>query len=187
MAERLKVDVEPTDDYSGFLESIKRNMDPTSNTVLVVDDERSIRMKVARDVKDFDANMVVYEAANGAEALEKLKLIRTKYLRDPLLIVLDLNMPVMDGWEVIKTLKKEYETAGKDQGVPIMVLSSTSGEKGSFFAKHSVHDGKSGYNPLVCVAKEMCVDKSHYDAAGDKGLMTWLKFFVKRSGSGAGI
>ena len=137
-------------------------------------------MKVARDVHAFDSSIVVYEAAHGAQALETLKVIRAKYRRDPLFIVLDLNMPVMDGWEVIKALRKEYESQGKEQGVPILVLSSTSGEKGGFFGKHSVHDGKTGYSPLVCVAKEMCVDKSHYDAAGDKGLMTWLKFFMKQ-------
>jgi CheY-like chemotaxis protein len=180
MTERQTVDLEPADNYSDFLEAIKRNLDPTSNTVLLVDDEKTIRMKVARDVRAFDPGMVVYEAANGSEAMEKLKVIRAKYLRDPLLIVLDLNMPVMDGWEVIKILKKEYEAAGKAQGIPILVLSSTSGEKGGLFMKQSVHDGKSGYTPLVSVAKEMCTNKSHYDAAGEKGLMTWLKFFVKR-------
>jgi CheY-like chemotaxis protein len=131
-------------------------------------------------VRAFDPTIVVFESANGAEALEKLKVIRAKYFRDPLLIVLDLNMPVMDGWAVIRTLKKEYEDSGKKQGIPILVLSSTSGEKGGFFTKQSVHEGKSGYTPLVSVAKEMCVDKAHYDASGEKGLVTWLKFFVKR-------
>ena len=180
MTKTQQIDLEPTDNYAEFLETIKRNMDPTSNTVLLVDDEKAIRMKVARDVKAFDPNMVIYEAGNGAEALEKLKIIRTKYLRDPLLIVLDLNMPVMDGWEVVKALKKEYEAAGKAQGIPILVLSSTSGERGGIFTKHSVHDGKSGYAPLVSVAKERCADASHYDAAGEKGLMTWLRFFVQK-------
>ncbi|MBI3987512.1 MAG: hypothetical protein HY343_11360, partial [Lentisphaerae bacterium] len=68
---------------------------------------------------------------------------------------------------------------GKTQGIPILVLSSTSGEKDGFFSKQSVHDGKAGYTPMVAVAKEMCADKSRYDAAGEKGLMTWLKFFMR--------
>lgn len=164
--------------YKELLESIKRNMDPGSNTVLIVDDERGIRMKVARDVRSFDPTIVVFEAANGQEALKKLEEIRKKYYRDPLFIVLDLNMPVMDGWDVIKHLKKEYEDHGKASGIPVIILSSTSGEKG-LFLKSSVHDGKSGYTPLVSVAKEMCADKSHYDAVGEKGLMAWLEYFVK--------
>jgi len=101
------------DDYLQLLESVKRHMDPASDTVLLVDDEKGIRMKVAREVKAFAPSVVVFEATNGAEALETLNLIRTKYERDPLLIVLDLHMPVMDGWEVIKRLKRNMRAEGK--------------------------------------------------------------------------
>lgn len=165
--------------YKEFLGIIKRNMDPGSNTVLLVDDERAIRAKVARDVSSCDSSLVIFQAGNGKEALQRLAEIRSKYYRDPLFIVLDLNMPVMDGWETITALKKEYETAGKPQGIPIVVLSSTSGEKGALFLKKSVHDGKSGYTPLVCVAKEACVEKGRYDASGERGLMAWLKYFTE--------
>ncbi|MCX6984911.1 MAG: hypothetical protein NT118_09215, partial [Lentisphaerae bacterium] len=75
--------------------------------------------------------------------------------------------------------KKEYEEAGKSAGIPIVVLSSTSGEKGVLFMKKSVHDGKSGYTPLATVAKESCVDKHQYDTDAKKGLDSWLKFFVR--------
>ena len=169
------------DDYLQLLESIKRHMDPTRNTVLLVDDEKGIRKKVAREVEAFDPSIVIFEATNGAEALETINLIRTKYVRDPLLIVLDLNMPVMDGWEVIKRLKKEYESKGKDDGIPIVALSSTSGEKSGLLSKKSVHEGKSGYTPLVSIAKETCIEKSHYDAVGEKGLLAWLNFFLKEA------
>jgi CheY-like chemotaxis protein len=153
-------------------------MNPARNTVLIVDDEKGIRMKIAREVKAFDPSMVIFEATNGAEALETLDFIRTTYVLDPLLIVLDLNMPVMDGWEVINRLKKEYENKGKNAGIPILVLSSTSGEKNILFSKNSVHKGKSGYTPLVSIAKETCIYKSHYDAVGEKGLLAWLDFFM---------
>lgn len=167
--------------YVELLETIKRNLDPRSNTVLLVDDERGIRMKVARDVKSFDPGIVVVEAANGKEALEKLAHIRKTHVRDPLFIVLDLNMPIMDGWEVIAHLKEEYESKGKAAGIPIIVLSSTSGEKNvAFILKKSVHDSKSGYVPLVTVAKETCVDKRHYDASGETGLISWLHYFVRK-------
>jgi CheY-like chemotaxis protein len=167
--------------YLQLLESIKRNMDPASNTVLLVDDDKGIRMKVAREVKTFDPSIVIFEASNGAEALETINIIRNKYVRDPLLIVLDLNMPVMDGWEVIKRLKKEYESKGKEAGIPIVALSSTSGEKNCLLSKKSIHEGKSGYTPLVSVAKETCTEKSNYDAVGEKGLLAWLEFFINEA------
>lgn len=168
-----------SESYSELLESIKRNMNPESNTVLLIDDERGIRKKVARDVHQFDPDIVIFEAGNGQEGLTRLAEIRDKYYRDPLFIVLDLNMPIMDGWEFIRVLKAEYEAKGRISGIPIIVLSSTSGEKGHLFTKKTIHDGKSGYTPLVGVAKEACVDRSHYDAAGEKGLMAWLKYFTR--------
>ena len=167
------------EEYSNLLDSIKRRMDPESNTVLIVDDERAIRRRVARDITKNDSKMVVVEAANGQEALDKLREIRENYSRDPILMVIDLNMPVMDGWELIRHLKKDYESRGESQGIPIIVLSSTAGEKGFAMFKKSVHGGKSGYSPLVNVAKETCIDPTRYDAKGEKGLVAWLKYFMR--------
>jgi CheY-like chemotaxis protein len=165
--------------YTQLLDSIKRRMDPTSNTVIIVDDERAIRRRVARDIQKNDQNIVILEAGNGQEALDKLEEVRQTYRRDPLLMVVDLNMPVMDGWTLIATLKKDYEGRGETQGIPIIVLSSTAGEKGFVFKK-SVHHGKTGYAPLVSIAKETCIDPTKYDASGEKGLMAWLKYFMGR-------
>jgi len=175
--ERVEINTGGTT-YSQLLKYINDNMNPDNNAVLLVDDEKGIRKKVARDVKMFAANVQVYEAGNGMEGLEKVKEIRKTHHRDPLLIVLDLNMPIMDGWAFIEEMKKEYEEKGKAYGTPIIVLSSTSGETGMIFKK-SVHNGKSGYVPLVTVAKESCVDNSRYDASGEKGLDAWLKHFMK--------
>ncbi len=165
--------------YTQLLDSIKRRMDPTSNTVIIVDDERAIRRRVARDIQRNDPNVVIFEAGNGQEALDRLEEVRQTYRRDPLLMVVDLNMPVMDGWELIATLKKDYESRGESQGIPIIVLSSTAGEKGFVFKK-SVHHGKTGYAPLVSIAKETCIDPTKYDASGEKGLMAWLRYFMGR-------
>jgi CheY-like chemotaxis protein len=166
--------------YSTFLKAVRNNLDPNSNTVLLIDDERGIRRKVARDVRTFDDNMVIVEASNGKEGLETLADIRKTHTKDPLFIVLDLNMPVMDGWTFLEHLKKEYQAEGKASGIPVLILSSTSGEKGILFTKKSVHNTEDGYTPLVTIAKEVCIDGSQYDASGEKGLMAWLKHFTKQ-------
>jgi len=167
--------------YHDLLASIQKRIDPKSNTVLVVDDERAIRRRVARDLSQNAPNLVVVEAGNGREGLDKLEEIRTTHHRDPLFIVLDLNMPIMTGWEVIEALKKDYEAKGQTQGIPIIVLSSTTGESGVLFFRKSVHSGKSGYSPLVSVAKEACIDPTKYDAVGEKGLMAWMRHFLRYS------
>ena len=179
MQERIEVD-ESGEDYSDLLESIRQNMDPDNNTALLIDDERGIRKMVARNLKNFAPNLQIYEASNGKEGLETLAKIRSKYNNDPLLIVLDLNMPIMNGWDFIVEMKKDYEDAGKISGIPIIVLSSTSGEKGALFMKKSVHGGKSGYTPIATVAKESCIDSSKYDTDEDRGLDRWLKHFLSK-------
>lgn len=164
--------------YNNVLASIKENMDPDNNTALLIDDERGIRKMVARSLKNFAPNLAIFEAGNGKEGLDMLAKIRQTHNRDPLLIVLDLNMPIMNGWEFIEEMKKELKESGKPFGIPIIVLSSTSGEKGALFMKKSVHGGKTGYEPLATVAKESCVDKSRYNTDEEKGLEKWLKYFL---------
>lgn len=179
MPEQERFEIEETgESYNSVLESIKKNMDPDNNTALLIDDERGIRKMVARSLKNFAPNLVIFEAANGKEGLNVLAKIRRTHKRDPLLIVLDLNMPIMNGWDFIEEMKKELKESGKPFGIPIIVLSSTSGEKGALFMKKSVHGGKAGYEPLATVAKESCVDKSKYNTDEEKGLEKWLKYFL---------
>lgn len=70
-------------------------------TCLVVDDSRMIRRVAARIVKDlgFDTE----EAENGQEALDKCR------LEMPDIILLDWEMPVMDGFAFLKALRKETD------------------------------------------------------------------------------
>jgi len=164
--------------YSSFLKSIDANMNPENNTALLIDDEKGIRKMVARNLRTFAPNIQIYEASNGKEGLETLERIRRTHTNDPLLIVLDLNMPVMNGWDFITQMRHDYEKAGETEGIPIVVLSSTDGEKG-FFTRKSVHYGKNDYKPLVTVAKESCLDRSHYSATGEKGLKAWFQYFLK--------
>jgi len=166
-------------EYSSVLESIERRMDPTSNTILIVDDEPGIRKFVSRSIRRANRGIVVFEAENGQEGLAMLAEIREKYEKDPALIVTDLHMPVMDGWQFIEALHKDYLARGQQQGIPLIVLSSTSGEKGIAFFKKSIHGRKSKYEPMVAIAKEACTDASRYTARGEKGLMAWIKQFSR--------
>lgn len=83
-----------------------------SPVVLVVDDDPDILEALAEilEVEGFE----IRRARNGQEALEKL------YSPAPQLILLDLMMPVMDGWEFAHRLHQR-----KDVGnVPVIVLSA---------------------------------------------------------------
>ncbi len=174
--ERLHVDWSTNRSY---VKSSRKEIDINARTVLVVDDQRSVRRSVSRLIRACEPKIVIFEAGHGAEAMKRLSEIRARYVNDPSLIVLDLDMPVMDGWDVISHLKQEYEAGGRDSGIPIVVLSATSGDKGIPLFRKSVHTDASLYVPMVTVSKDSCMKKQRYDAAGEEELATWIRHFVR--------
>jgi len=72
-------------------------MTPERRRVLVVDDEVDIRELIVLLLAG--AGYAVEVASNGVEALEKVQKER------PDLIVLDIMMPVLDGWGVLERLR----------------------------------------------------------------------------------
>ena len=80
--------------------------------ILMVDDEERMR----KLVKDFLTNkgFSVVEAGDGEEALEIFFA-----QKDIALILLDVMMPKMDGWEVLKTIRKYSK-------VPVIMLTARS-------------------------------------------------------------
>ena len=83
--------------------------------ILVVDDE--VRMR--KLVRDFLAKkgFEVIEAGDGAEALDQFFSVR-----DIALVILDVMMPKMDGWEVCREIRKESK-------VPIIMLTARGDER----------------------------------------------------------
>jgi len=81
-----------------------------NRTILLVDDE----IEVCRIIRDYleKNNFKVHEAHNGAEALMAIKGLK------PSLIILDVIMPVMGGFELLEKLKSDESYAN----VPVIML-----------------------------------------------------------------
>ena len=79
--------------------------------ILIVDDDADFRsgIRIALEMKGYQVD----ESANGQEALEKLS------EKPPLLVLLDLQMPVMNGRELLQRLRSAPET--KD--IPVVIIS----------------------------------------------------------------
>jgi len=80
--------------------------------ILVVDDEEHIVM-ILKDSLEFSGFQVV-TALDGQEALDMVK------KESPDLIVLDIGMPRLDGWEVCRRLKSDENT----RSIPIIILTA---------------------------------------------------------------
>jgi len=85
----------------------------TALTVLVVDDDPGIREPLAELLSD--EGYAIRTAQNGAEALE---IMREK--PGPHVVVLDLMMPVMSGWEVLEEVERDRSL----RALPILVISA---------------------------------------------------------------
>ena len=82
-----------------------------ASNILIVDDDDSIRSLLQQELGD--AGYSIEEASNGKEALEKVRINR------PDLIILDIMMPEMNGFDVAAILKNDPNT----MDIPIIVLS----------------------------------------------------------------
>lgn len=87
---------------------------PQCDCVLIIEDDHDIRdvLKMILEGEGF----TTYTAVNGRAGLEELRRIGR-----PCLILLDLMMPVMNGWEFMQALKKEDFVVAT---IPVVVVSA---------------------------------------------------------------
>jgi CheY-like chemotaxis protein len=76
-----------------------------SRTILIVDDDASIRRLIATTLEDV-AGYRLAEAGNGEEALERA------IAEPPEIVFLDIDMPRVDGLETCRRLRSDPATAG---------------------------------------------------------------------------
>jgi DNA-binding response OmpR family regulator len=88
-----------------------------STLILVVDDDPDIR-----DIVSFRLERAGYEVAQATNGEEALRLARE---RTPSLCILDVMMPRVSGFEVVRELRKESST----QGVPVLMLTASVQDK----------------------------------------------------------
>jgi len=95
-----------------LLGSIKKILSKDIKTVLAVDDEPDVLELIKQVLEDESINVIT--ATNGAEAIDVLT--STK----PDLILLDLMMPVMDGFEFSQRLRKNTEWSS----IPVIIVTA---------------------------------------------------------------
>lgn len=89
-------------------------MPESTNSILIVEDDRDLVKLIKINLED--QGHLVYTAGDGLEALELFE------KKDPSLVILDIMLPKLDGFEVCKRIRKE------NRKVPIMMLTAKAEE-----------------------------------------------------------
>lgn len=119
---------------------MKKETDINQNTksILVVDDDEAIRevLKMSLEMEGYP----VMTATNGKDALDILSKSPNQGL-----ILLDLMMPVMNGWEFVE----EFQKVEKYSGIPIILISAYSERAKNIPAIQEVFSKPMNFNTLL--------------------------------------
>jgi DNA-binding response OmpR family regulator len=92
------------------------NLEKEKNIILVVEDSADLRYYIRTSLEPF---FLVEEAANGREGIEKAKTII------PDLIISDIMMPGIDGYELCRIIKNDISTSH----IPVVMLTAKASEE----------------------------------------------------------
>lgn len=95
-----------------LVEKLQRHVSGQSSPILIIEDDLTARNLIARSIKD--NYRYIEEASNGHEALEKIE------HTTPSIILLDLMMPEMDGFEFLNRLRMNE----KWKQIPVIVITA---------------------------------------------------------------
>ena len=106
-----------------------------SKPLLVIEDDQVDVMTIRRAMKEIKVANPIVHRENGEEGLAYL---RDASLESPCIILLDLNMPVMNGIEFLKAVKKDEQL----RRFPVVVLTTSEEQQDKL---NSFNLGVAGY------------------------------------------
>lgn len=93
----------------------------TELTILLVEDDDGHAVLIQRSLRPVELPLRVVRVADGKKALDFVHGPERKTVGGPLVIFLDLNLPVVDGYQVLHALKTNVET----RRIPVVVITTT--------------------------------------------------------------
>lgn len=141
-----------------------------NKTILMVDDEERMRFLIEAYLKSEGLNVIL--AGNGQEALEKFKKNHVD------LVVLDIMMPIMDGWTACKELRKISD-------VPIIMLTARAEDEEQLLGFQLGTDSyvTKPVSPKVLVAKiKALLKRSYPDKESQDKQNNYNGLYINREG-----
>ena len=98
------------------------------HTILCVDDDSDDLQLLHETLKDTREDFEVIEAHNGKQAIDMLHRLRNDGTQ-PCLIILDINMPVLNGKETLSLIKKDEGL----KNIPVVVFTTSGSDSDKNF------------------------------------------------------
>jgi CheY-like chemotaxis protein len=105
-------------------------MGAVENIILLVDDDKDDQLIIKEIFSVHSSRLTVLNVDNGEQALHTLDLLRSKNIL-PCLIILDMNMPKMDGRQTLLAIRKKEDF----NDIPIVLFSTSSNPEDMNFAR----------------------------------------------------
>lgn len=96
----------------------------TLKSILLVDDDEASNFLHSIFINKLDIDIQVNAALNGQEALDYILNKGAEQIALPCMVMLDLRMPLMDGWEFIKKYEEQIPEHLKEQLMIVLVTIS---------------------------------------------------------------
>lgn len=116
-------------------------------TLCIIDDDDLYKLLLKKTIQKLEYNTEIMCFSNGEEAIKCFKENKNKATNLPDIILLDINMPVMDGWEFMEN----YKSLRQDLCKPITVYIASSSIARQDIEKSEEYKEISGYliKPIV--------------------------------------
>lgn len=100
------------------------------HTILYAEDDADDLFMISQALAQFDGDIRLIHALNGFEALRQLEELKAEGIT-PCLLILDINMPGMDGKETLIRVKQSDEY----RDIPVILFTTSSSDGDRSFAK----------------------------------------------------
>ncbi|MDD4640508.1 MAG: response regulator [Bacteroidales bacterium] len=108
--------------YDNYLHNLSKREESTIRTIknklkiIITEDIRMNMLVIANMLKSFMPNADLYEAVNGQEAIEMFEKL------SPDMILMDVQLPVMDGLEATRRIRQSQKSGAKE--IPVIALTA---------------------------------------------------------------
>lgn len=106
------------------------NTKSSNKTILWADDDPDDLMLMQDIIKEYKHQYHIIEVPNGREALKYLQQCKQAD-RFPCLVILDMNMPILDGKETLAQIKKDEIYSG----IPVVMFTTSNSDIDKLFCK----------------------------------------------------